>query len=501
MDESINAPIAAVDLGSNSFHLLIGRFVQDHFQVLGREKVRVQLAEGLDANDELSEAAIERGLDVLRLFNERLKEIPAERIRIVATYTLRQARNSRDFLRRARRFLPCPIEVIPGHEEARLIYQGVAHTQQGNAPMLVIDIGGGSTECIIGEGFHPLRLRSLNIGCVTLSEHYFPQGKVQAKQLKKAELAAGRIIEPIVKSYRQQGWKQALGCSGTIKAISDCLVQLGAERSDITTADLKQLGLSLIEDGEASITRFPHLSAERARVLPGGLAILSALFNALQIEQLQISEAALREGLLYEMEARMQHHDIRERTATSLIERYHVEPDQAARVQAMALTLYQHCKTAWQLSGNKLKPLLNWAASLHEIGTAIDFKGFHRHGAYIVEHTPMPGFNADEQQLVATLIRFQRKRLPEQLPTLSLFDEHHQRALILILRLAVLLNLHRSDEEIPVEFSVQARQLTLTFASDWLDQHPLLESRLEQEKKEWKRVKHKLVFTPRTLTD
>ncbi|RCU48736.1 exopolyphosphatase [Corallincola holothuriorum] len=493
-DETEPAPIAAIDLGSNSFHLLIGRFISGHFQILGKEKVRVQLAQGLDDNDQLSDEAIVRGLDTLKQFSERLKDIAADDIRIVATYTLRKARNRREFLRQARALLPCPIEVISGSEEARLIYQGVAHTQPGKEHRLVVDIGGGSTECIIGQGFTPLKLNSLDVGCVTFSERFFDASKITNKQFKQAEFAAGRLIAPIASSYKKVSWKQALGCSGTIKAIAYCLEVMTLDSANISDASLQKLKQKFCDDGKVDLKTFTEIASERANVLPSGLAILIALFHELSIDAMQFSEAALREGLVYEMEERMRHHDIRERTAMSLIERYQVDQVQAVRVQTTAVTLYQALKSDWQLNGKKLKPLLNWAALLHEIGISIHFKGFHRHGAYILEHTELPGFNAEEQQLLANLVLKHRKKLSDELPMFTLFEQDDVLKLVLILRLSTLLHLHRSDDLSTPQIHAKDDTLYLSFDGLWLTEHPLLEERLEQEVKEWLKLDKKLVI-------
>ncbi|GAA5213604.1 exopolyphosphatase [Corallincola platygyrae] len=487
--------IAAIDLGSNSFHLLIGRFISGHFQILGKEKIRVQLAQGLGEDFSLDEASIERGLEALKQINERLKDISADDVRIVATYTLRKAKNAREFLRQARRFLPCPIEVISGSEEARLIYQGVAHTQPGKEQRLVIDIGGGSTECIIGQGFSPLRLNSLEMGCVTLAEKYFAEQELTTKRFKKAEMAAAQQIDPIATQYQRVGWKQVFGCSGTIKAVAYCLEQLGFTGGEITADGLAALKKTLCEDSQVSNDRFEQIAPERARVLPSGLAILIALFDTLKIDSMMLSEAALREGLVYEMEERMRHHDIRERTAVSLVERYHVDQAQAARVQSTAVALYQAVKAPWLLAGKKLKPLLNWAALLHEVGISIHFKGFQRHGAYILANTALPGFNAEEQQLVAAMVLHHRKRLVTELPALTLFEDQDQVRLIMLLRIATLLHLHRSEDQPVFEPTAEDDKLTLCFDHQWLCAHPLLEERLIKEVKEWARVDMQLAIS------
>ena len=455
-------------------------------QIIHQLKLRVQLADGLDTDGWLSGEAIDRGLDNLQYIVESLKDFEPDQVRAVATYTLRKARNANDFLKAAKRILPYPIEVISGIEEARLIYLGVAHTSHHDGSRLVIDIGGGSTEIVIGEAMEPRLLRSLSVGCVTFTKRYFKSGKIKSKAFGKAITHARQEIEAVSDSFLRQGWQHCLGSSGTIRAIVELVSELDPKATvgEVTLSQLHTLIKKLVDAGHVGKLKFKtNLSDERRRVLPAGLAILTAIFESLRVDSLEYSPAALREGVIYDMEDRLHHLDIRERTAASLVTRYVVDIEQANRVLVTTLSLYDQVREDWQIGHADERALLGWAAMLHEVGLHINAKGVHRHSAYILQNVELPGFNAEEQHLLATLVRFQRKRIQKaDLREFLNYAPPEIRKLIVLLRLGVLLNFKRQDDVVPqVSLEVDNGDVRLCFPDNWLDGRPIFRSNLERE--------------------
>ncbi len=484
--------IAAIDLGSNSFHMVIARVVNGALQILGRLKQRVHLADGLDGNNMLSEEAIERGLACLSLFAERLQGFSEENVCIVGTHTLRQASNAEEFLNRAAKIIPYPIEIISGQEEARLIFMGVAHTQPEKGRKLVIDIGGGSTEMIVGEDFDPLLAESRRMGCVSFAQQFFPQGVISAENFRRARLAAAQKLENMAWQFRIQGWNAALGASGSIKAAHEILVEMGEKDGLITPERLEMLSQEVLKFRRFSELNLPGLSEDRQAVFVPGLAILCGVFDALAIKQLRLSDGALREGVLYEMEGRFRHQDIRSRTAISLAEHYNIDREQAQRVLRTVQQLYvQWMAQNTRLVHPQLEALLNWAAMLHEVGLSINHSGLHRHSAYILQNTNLPGFNQEQQLLLATLVRFHRKAVKlDELPRLNLFKKKQYIPLIQILRLATLLNNQRQATTTPerLELHTDGFEWTLHFPKDFLQQNSLIQLDLEKEQDYWEDV-------------
>jgi len=479
--------LAAVDLGSNSFRLSIGRVVQHngvaHIYAVDRLKESVRLAAGLDADNVLDEESIERAITVLKRYGERLAGFPQHSVRAVATNTFRVARNVADFLPRAEQALGFPIEVIAGHEEARLIFSGVANElPPSENQRLVVDIGGGSTEVIIGKGFEPLRLASLYMGCVSFTQRYFADGRITASRMDQALLAARRELERISKPYRKTGWQEAYGSSGTAKGLLAVLQGSGPSNSGITLDGLEKLRHRLVKDGVVHVERFPGLKASRAPVLAGGLAIMLATFQELKIECMLAGEGALRVGVLYDLLGRDSNHDKRDETARQFIRRYNADARQAARVRQTALELYQPLV---QQEDNKEEyaRLLGWVADLHEIGISIAYANYHKHSAYILEHADMPGFSNDDQIRLAWLAqghqgglnKLNRKDTPAA-----------QWAALLCLRLAVLLCRRRENlTHIPLTLEADKNTITVTVARAWLDTHALSEYTLQAEAAEW----------------
>ena len=478
-----NSLYAAVDLGSNSFHMVIARLTEGRMQIIDRIKERVRLAEGMDEQRRMSPEAMARGLDCLALFAERLTNIKPDQIRIAGTYTLRRASNARDFVREAAKVLNHPIEIISGQEEARLIYQGVAHTQHLEGQVLVVDIGGGSTELIIGEGFEHKALTSRKMGCVSFTQSFFGNGKLGEKAFNAAVLEAQHQLAPIINQYRKLGWQSCLGSSGSIRTVRDVLQ--GEEWTDgaITLAGLERLKEEMLKHKRVDQLKLAGLTEERQGVFAAAVAILLGLFTSLPVERMEYSDGALREGLLYEFEERLQHHDIRERTALALSTHYRIDKRQATRVERSVLSLFDALSGPWEMPEEPYRAILGWAARLHEIGLAINYSGIHKHSAYILQNTDLPGFNQDDQALLAALVRFHRKGLKlSELPALPNHDEQTVLRCIRILRLAVAAHHRRQDNLLP-EWNVQAAgdQLVVTLPLDWCDENKLLMQNLEKE--------------------
>ncbi|MGL6315809.1 exopolyphosphatase [Vibrio sp. WXL103] len=490
--------IAAIDLGSNSFHMVVAKVVDQDLQLVSRHKQRVRLANGLDSHKNLDHASMERGLECLAMFAERLEGFEAKNVRIAATHTLRQAANAHIFIERARQVLPYPIEIIPGEEEARLIYMGVAHTQIESDTKLVIDIGGGSTELIIGTEFDPQLVNSTQMGCVSFNNAYFANGKLSKKNFAKASIAAQQRLEPISRKYRKHGWNIALGSSGTIKAVKEVLIELGYEDGRITLKRLNKLIDTLCQWDKVEDIDLDGLNPERKPVFAAGVAILHAIVKDLDIETLHFSEAALREGLLYEMEERFKRSDIRMRTTESLAKKHRVDFDHAEAVSQTAMQLLKQVNGDSGVSKkDELVDMLRWAALLHEVGLSISLQGFHRHSAYILRHTNMPGFNQEQQRVLSTLVRFQRKALKlNEMESFTLFKRKHIIILIRLLRLAAVLNGQRNEGPLP-ELTLKADGDEWTLSCDdpnWLETNKLLHADLLTEQAYWASVEWQLEF-------
>ncbi|STQ77376.1 exopolyphosphatase [Grimontia hollisae] len=486
--------IAAIDLGSNSFHMVVARVVGQSLQIISRHKQRVRLASGLDDHKNLDNAAIDRGVDCLAMFAERLQGFDEQNVRVAATFTLREARNSQVFVRRARNVFPYPIEIIPGVEEARLIYLGVCHTQPGEGKKLVVDIGGGSTELVIGNGFNPLLVTSKHMGCVSYNQRFFNDGQISVRGFAQAQLTAELKLKSIARQYKDCGWNEAMGSSGTIKAIREVLIASGHEDGIITRKRLDDLIDQVITFKSARTLTLPGLPEERQPVFAAGLAILSGVFHALNIDSMVFSSGALREGLLYEMEERFQHCDIRSRTASDLAQRYHIDLQHAENVQQIAEHFYLQAEPQLSPKKAELAILLSWAALLHEVGLSIAHSGFHKHSAYILQNTNLPGFNQEQQTVLATLTRFHRKALKlADMPEFTLFKVKHIYPLIRSLRLACVLNVQRSGEPVKdVKLETNDDCWSLTFPENGLNQNTLLAADLETEKNYWEAVGWKL---------
>ncbi|NCP64838.1 MAG: exopolyphosphatase [Paraglaciecola sp.] len=489
--------IAALDLGSNSFHLVVARVVAGSVQILHKVKQKVRLADGLSPEGNLSEEAQQRGLDTLKVIAESLQDFAPNSVRVVATHTLRKANNAKAFLNAAKKVFPFPIEVISGAEEARLIYQGVAHTNHSSGQRLIVDIGGGSTEFIIGEGFETRIMRSLQMGCVSYTGRFFKNGELKAKSFSKAIVCAQQELEMIDKKFNQIGWNSCIGTSGTIRSIIELASQLDSTNREnrVSMTDLNTLMALCCAAGNSSDLKLQGLSDDRKPLFAAGLAILVAIFKSLNISEMEYSSAALREGVLYEMEDQLAHTDIRQRSADSLAARYDVDTAQAKRVLATCMDLYQQTRKSWQINDGEFKSLLAWSALLHEVGLQINTRGVQRHSAYILQNIDLPGFGQEQQNILANLVRFHRKKIrPSEVPEFTLVPQQQFFRLLTLLRLAILLNIKRQDDILPpLVLAANDNILSLTLPEGWLSQKPVFTLDLEREADYLKDIEIKLV--------
>jgi exopolyphosphatase/guanosine-5'-triphosphate,3'-diphosphate pyrophosphatase len=479
--------MAAVDLGSNSFHMVVARNQHGEPSIVDRLREMVRLASGLDDKGSLDDESQERALACLRRFGQRLRDMQAHQVRVVGTNTLRRAQNSDAFLAKAEEALGHPVEVISGIEEARLIYLGVSHhTDSSDGANLVIDIGGGSTELIIGEGHEPQHLESLYVGCVGVSRMHFGDGKLSAKRFERARLAVRLELRPVVAAFRRRGWKRAIGSSGTVRAARDVALALKLCDSGVSLAAAEAIIEETIKARRVEELSLPGLADDRAPVFPGGIAILAEVMSALKVDTLDISSGALREGLLYDMLGRLHDEDARERSIRAMQRRYHVDLEQAARVEATAAALLEQVGRAWQLTDRRFRQLLVWAARLHEVGLDIAHARYHHHGGYLIENSDLPGFVRLEQRLVASLVTLHRRKLDD--PFLNGLPGSWRAPLfklVVLLRLATLLHRSRSPSDLPaIALAAGKDSLELKFPQGWLDDNPLTAADLQQET-EW----------------
>ena len=482
--------IAAVDLGSNSFRLQIGRVVDDQIYPLDTLKEPVRLASGLTREKILDTVAQQRALETLSRFGERLRGFQADAVRVVATNTLRVAKNAREFIPQAEAALGFPIEIIGGREEARLIYIGAAHAlPAARHKRLVIDIGGGSTEFIIGKKLDPLLMESLFMGCVSYTLRFFPDGKVDKKRFGDAEVSAAREIQTIAQDYRHLGWGEVVASSGTARAIADLLECNGLNPdglSGITREGLAKLRALIIRAGSASELKLAGLRTDRLPVFPGGVAIMTAIFAELGIEHMTYSEGALRLGVLYDLLGRFHHHDMRDATVQQFMRRYQVDIRQAERVERTAMELLGQLIRVDLPEYESDVRFLRWAVALHEIGISIAHGGFHKHGAYILSFADMPGFSKKDQERLALLVLGQRGKL-EKLPLTPASDMVWR--LIFCLRLSALLHRSRDDQPLPLIFvKALSAGFQVELQTEWLLANPLSAAALAEEALNWQRI-------------
>ncbi len=476
--------MAAVDLGSNSFHMVIARFVGHDLQVMDRLREPVRLAQGLGRDRRLAPESRQRALDCLEMFGQRLRNLEGRHIRAVGTNTFRRAREADLFRAEAESALGAPIEILAGHEEARLIYLGVAQTSPlTRKRRLVLDIGGGSTEMIIGEGLESRVAHSRQLGCVSFTGRHFAGGSITREDFRAAQTAAALELRPIREALRSYGWTRCLGSSGTVNAIGRILSARAWGGPDIELAGLKRLRSELVERGTVAGLELEGVRPDRWAVLPGGLAVLIACFKNLHIKAMRPAAGALREGVLYDLIGRLQHQDARERSIQRLTDQYDVDGSQAARVQQTCHSFLTEVAEDWDLPPARSRRFLSWAASLHEIGLAVAYSNYHRHGAYLVANGELPGFSQDGQTFLAAMVQNHRRQLNREL-----FDELPEGwglmglRLSLLLRLAVLLHRSRQTEALPrLKLEVTESSMNLICPAGWLEAHPLSRADLHRE--------------------
>ena len=475
--------LAAVDLGSNSFHLLVGRIVDGQVYPLDTLREQTQLGAGLTQDKRLDRACQSRALEALARFRERLRGLPRDAVRAVGTNALRVAKNAPQFLREARETLGFPIEVIAGREEARLIYLGVAHAlPPAENRRLVVDVGGGSTELIVGQGLRPRLMESLYMGCVSSSLRHFPEGRIDKSALKSAVLEARQELAAITRSYRRYGWQEAVGSSGTARSIETILAENGFAAHGITRDGLERMRELLLKAGRADPDRIPGLKAARADVLPGGFAVLYAVFEELDIEEMTVSEAALRHGVLYDLLGRVEHRDMREATVTQFMRRYQVDAAQAARVRDLAVRIHEQIGATEDAD----RLLLDWAARLAEVGLSIAHAQYHKHSAYVLSNADMPGFSRVEQQRLARVVLAHRGKL-EKVKNGGVEDGDWN--LVFALRLASTRLRRRTRVRLPA-FRVLSgeERFSLELPRAWLARNALTAAALESEARQWETV-------------
>ena len=485
--------LAAVDLGSNSFKLQITRVVDDQLYPLDALKEAVRLTAGIGADQRLDAASQTRALACLGRFAERLRGLPQGAVRCVGTSALRVAENTPEFLALAEATLGYPIEIIAGREEARLVYIGVVHSlPNSEQSRLIIDIGGGSTECVIGTGMTPLITESLHLGCVHYTQRFFPDGSINAHNLAQAEIAARAQAQSIAANYRGK-WQVAIGSSGSARIISDILVQNGWAQEGITRDGLQRLRETMLACGHQNRLDFPGMKFDRKPVFAGGFAIMNGIFAEFDIDSMTVADGALREGVLYDLLGRFHHQDMRNATVNQYMRRYHVDGQQANRVTKLAGHLFAQASQQMDLPAKILEEYTNyldWAAKLHEVGLSIAHSGYHKHGAYILAHADMPGFSQKDQTQLSMLVSLQRGG-SEKLRGLNFGSPVH--AMSLSLRLAVLLCRNRATPSIhPLVFSFDRENSDLGLPHDWLMANPLSHAALQEECRQWRQVGYRL---------
>lgn len=475
--------LAAVDLGSNSFRLEIGRAEGAHIERLGYWKETVRLAGGLDEQNRLSKKAIVTARETLARMNESLRGMQAEQVRAVGTETLRQARNVNDFLLEAQDALGFPIEVISGREEARLVFEGCMHTlPPSTARRLVVDIGGASTEVIVGRGFAADRAESFKVGCVNTSIRFFKDGRIDRSSLKRAQVAAAAELEEAIAGFSSVSWDEAFGSSGTVGAVCEILRAQGLTDGTITADALLKLRHELLAAGEIKRIRLPGLKPDRQEVLAGGVAVLSAVFDTLGVREMRLARGALRLGVLYDLLGRTEHNDLRDATVERMLDRFGVDRAQAARVDQAALAFHAALSPK---APEEMGKRLHWAALLHEVGFAISHSDYHKHSAYLIQHSDLAGFSTSDQQRIAELVLSQRGNLRKVSEALT---ERERTMKIIALRLAVIFAHARRTAELPEWTLKFGKSIELGLDAEWLTRHPLTQHLIEEEAGHWSRI-------------
>ncbi|MCY4143605.1 MAG: Ppx/GppA phosphatase family protein [Gammaproteobacteria bacterium] len=474
--DQLDQPYAALDLGSNSFHLIVANDRPGRLQVIDRHREVVRLAAGLELTHRISRRSMAVAMRALARIGERIRDLPKHNVRVVGTNALRTALNRDEFIEAAERLLGQRVEIISGREEARLIYLGALQSLEDDADRrLVVDIGGGSTEVIFGKKFHPRMMESLRMGCISMTERWFGDGKVTEKRMQRATNNALQELKAIEQTFRSLECEYAVGTSGTILATHNAIAHDSS--LTITKKSLAMLQGQVIKLGH--VDRMVGLvNSDRAPLFPGGLAILIALFNALDLDSMQVSNGALREGLLSDLLGRIHDRDIRESSVKDLMVRFNVDTVHAQRVCDTVMFLLDQIQHDWGLENSDNEKLLRWGAQLHEIGMDISHSSYHKHGGYLLQHFDMAGFSLRDQHVLASLVRGHRRAYPLD------FDQDNPAIakLTILLRLAVLLKRNRTGESLPkCRLSVVDSGLHLVLDRKWLKKHRLTLLDLEQE--------------------
>ena len=476
--------LAAIDLGSNSYHMVVARYTLGQLRIVDRLRETVRMAEGLDGKGGLDAEVRQRALQCLARFGQRIRDIPPHRVRAVATNTVRRLAAPQAFLMPAETALGHAIEIVSGREEARLVYLGVAQAQppKPGHRRLVLDIGGGSTECIIGRGFETLERESVQLGAVAGTRRYFGSGRLSRRKWREAVIEASVEFQQFAATYRNLGWQEAIGASGTNKAIGEICAAMKLTKGAVTAEALPLVRDELLRAGHIDDIRLPGLSDDRRPIIAGGLLVLEAAFTSLGLQRMMVSKAALREGVLHDMVGRAGDQDPREASVDALVQRYGIDLAQALRVEASALRLFDHVAEAWQLTPDD-RLMLSWGARLHELGLTIAHSQYQVHGAYILAHSDIAGFSRQEQEFLAALVRAHRRKVPR-----NVFDALPDRLLpvarqlSILLRLAVLLHRGHESPQIPgLEAAARGAQLELRLPARYLDARPLLQADLAGE--------------------
>ncbi len=487
MANKLPSSVAAIDLGSNSFHMIVCKLEKGKLRTIDRLREMVRLASGLDDNKNIDIETQNKALECLERFGQRIQNFPAGSVRIVGTNTLRTANNSQEFILKAEKALGHPIDIIAGIEEARLIYQGVANSLGSNAnSRFVMDIGGGSTEYIIGINDLAKTKESLHMGCVTVSNLFFKNGVISKKAFKRATLFAQQKLNPYQRKFNIKHWDEAIGASGSLRSIHKVLIATTWSNNGITREGLEKLVSHIINCKHIDELRLPELSDERLPVFVGGVAILYATFQKLNIEQMTVSDGALREGLVHDLLGRIYDHDIRSKTVETIAKHYHSDRRHSDRIiQTVNYILNQLDSSCCTENSKTITQFMHWAVMLHEIGRDIAHSQYHKHSAYIIENGDFAGFSRQDQQLLATLVLSHRKKFSrsrfKKLPEPWNLDTPY---LCIVLRLAILLHRNRHTLEIPeFKISIQSSIIKLKFANDWLSSAPMTQTDLEIEAK------------------
>ncbi|WP_049622966.1 Ppx/GppA phosphatase family protein [Frateuria defendens] len=491
--------IAAIDIGSNSFHMVVARVEHGEPRVIDRLRETVRLALGLRSDGTLDAEHRARALACLARFGQRIAGIPTHRVRVVATNTVRRLATPQAFLSAAEGVLGHPVEVVSGREEGRLIFLGASHDLPASRePRLVIDVGGGSTEFIIGRSLAPLHTESVQAGCIASTLRFFPGGKITRKRWQRARSEIGILLQQFAEDYLESGWQEVYGTSGSAKAIDNVVQAMKLSDDGVTPASIATLREALIGQGQIGTLKLPGLADDRAPVFAGAVAIFDAAFEALSIDHLRVCESSMREGLLWDLLGRAGGSDPRTASIESLATRYGVDRAQAHRVEATAMALFEQAAPAWKLPP-EAHEWLSWAAHVHEIGLAIAHSQHHHHGAYILRNADLAGFSKQEQALLAAIVESHRRK-PDKATFASLPLRYRQlgRYLTALLRLAVLFRRARRAESLPpLQLDATSKSLRLALPAAWLEQHPLSEADLEQELAPMATLGLKLAIRPR----